>query len=106
MPFSSWLWRFVVPGSVISSRRPRRGRLPAAIARGRLLLERLEDRTLLTVTWINPAGGDWDTAANWQDDQGSHRLPVSTDDVLINTAGITVVHASAPANDEIRSLTS
>lgn len=31
-----------------------------------LLLEALEPRTLLsTVSWTNPAGGDWSTAANW-----------------------------------------
>jgi hypothetical protein len=28
----------------------------------------LDDRTLpSTVTWIHPAGGAWDTAANWSD---------------------------------------
>jgi hypothetical protein len=77
-----------------------------AIPRRSPFVERLEDRTLLTVTWITPAGGDWDTAANWQDDQGAHRLPVSTDDVVINATQNPVTHSSAAANDQIRSLMS
>jgi hypothetical protein len=65
------------------------------------LLE-LESRTLLSaVTWLNPAGGDWDTVANW--DAG--RLPAATDDASIPFAGITVTHATG-ASDSVHSLTS
>jgi len=54
--------------------------------------EQLEDRTMLSIAWVNPNGGDWDTSSNWFD--GSiNRLPISTDDVLINTSGITVTHS-------------
>jgi hypothetical protein len=64
--------------------------------RVRLGLEVLEDRTLLsTVTWINSAGGDWDTAANWKDDQGNNGVPGAADDVVIPPGSYTVTHASA-----------
>jgi hypothetical protein len=50
-------------------------------------LEALEGRILpAAVTWINPAGGDWDTAANWS----TGALPTAADDVQINTSGITI----------------
>jgi hypothetical protein len=52
----------------------------------------LEDRTLpSTTTWINPAGGDWDTGSNWSTGQS----PGVNDDVIINTTGITVTHSSS-----------
>src|SRR5262249_50764730 len=61
-------------------RRPRR-RVPR--------LEALEDRVVLaTVTWINPAGGDWDTPANWS----SGSLPGGNDDAVIALPGIVVTH--------------
>jgi hypothetical protein len=64
----------------------------------------LEERDLLsTVTWINPVGGDWDTAANWRDDVGVNRLPGSGDDVTIGLAGVTVTH-TAPVADAAHSL--
>ena len=69
-------------------------------------LELLEDRTLpSTVNWINPAGGDWDTAGNWQDSLGVNRLPGAADDVVISQSGITVSHA-AGVTDSVNSLTS
>jgi hypothetical protein len=72
-----------------------------------LRLEILEDRNLpSTVTWINPAGGDWDTAANWVDDQGVHRLPGPADDAVIDTPGITVTHNMFFTSDSVHSLTS
>ncbi len=62
----------------------------------------LEPRTMLsTVVWTNPAGGDWDTGANWS--TGS--VPGASDDVTINIpAGITVFHGQTDA-DTVNSLT-
>jgi len=69
-------------------------------------VEELEDRSVpATVAWINAAGGDWNTAANWQDDVGVNRLPGSSDDAVISYSGITVTHSSG-VTDTIRSLTS
>jgi hypothetical protein len=87
-----WLWR--------SPRSPR-------LARRRLLrlellrLELLEDRTVpSTVNWINPAGGDWSTASNWD----AAHVPGPDDDAVINLAGpITVTHSQG--TDSIHSLT-
>ena len=65
-------------------------------------LEALELRDLpSTVTWTNPAGGDWDKASNWS--TGS--LPTAADDVQINMSGITITHSSLH-NDSVHSLTS
>lgn len=53
-----------------------------------LQLELLEDRQLLsTVSWTNPAGGNWDQAANWKDDTGANRVPTNADDVVIDLSG-------------------
>ncbi len=54
---------------------------------------------MLSVTWTNPAGGDWDTPGNWSTDS----LPGPSDDVIINMAGIAITHAST-ATDTIASL--
>jgi hypothetical protein len=71
-----------------------------------LVLERLENRAVRsTVTWINPAGGDWDTASNWLDDQGVQRVPGPADDAVISHAGITITHDAGVA-DSVNSLTS
>src|SRR6516162_3599219 len=73
-----------------------------AMARVRPRLEVLEDRTLLSViTWTNPSGGDWDTPGNWD----LNRKPAASDDVVINTVGITVTHNSN-VDDMARSLIS
>jgi hypothetical protein len=65
-------------------------------------LEALEGRVLpAAVTWINPAGGDWDTAANWS----TGALPTAADDVHINTLGLTITH-SLGNTDRVRSLVS
>ena len=87
--------RFSFPGLIV----PRFGCGPC---RGvRPTVNRLEDRTLLTtVSWINPAGGDWDTPSNWSSDA----LPGPTDDVVIALSGITVTHSST-ASDSVNSLT-
>jgi hypothetical protein len=64
--------------------------------------ERLEDRVLLaTVSWINAAGGSWNTPANWS----GGALPGPNDDVVIDLAGaIVITHATG--TDTIHSLTS
>jgi hypothetical protein len=92
---------FAPNGRLNCRRRERR----AAVCRPRL--EILENRTLpSTVTWINPAGGDWDTAANWLDGaDGTNHVPRSQDDAVIDTSGITVTHAALNA-DSVHSLTS
>ncbi len=77
--------------------RPKKKR--SAIA-ARATVSRLEHRLLLAVTWINPSGGDWDTPANWSTDA----LPGPGDDVMINTAGITITH-TANVVDTVKSLT-
>jgi RHS repeat-associated protein len=65
-----------------------------------LLLEQLEDRTLLS-TWVNPAGGDWDTPGNWS----PAAVPGPSDDVTINAnPGAVITHSSNIA-DTIKSLT-
>src|SRR5262252_913490 len=67
-----------------------------------LYLERLEDRTLPSVVnWINPGGGDWNTASNWS----TGALPGASDDVVINHAGITVTHSASNA-DSVHGLVS
>src|SRR5262249_34524545 len=87
--------------SIRFRRGSRRQAYRPGIARLRLMLEPLEDRTLLSViNWVNTAGGDWGTASNWD----LNRIPIATDDVVINLAGITVSHTSG--SDTIRSLTS
>ena len=55
-------------------------------------LEGLEDRAVpATVTWVNPAGGDWDTPANWS----TGAVPSAADDVDINVPGVTITHNAA-----------
>lgn len=39
------------------------------------------------ISWINPAGGAWNVAANWQDGNGVNRVPTASDDVIIDLAG-------------------
>jgi len=64
-------------------------------------VSRLEDRTLLaTVSWTNPAGGDWDTPSNWS--TGNVLGP--SDDAVIAIPGITVTHSDSAA-DAVNSLT-
>jgi hypothetical protein len=57
---------------------------------------------LATVTWINPAGGDWDTPTNWS----TQSLPEPNDDVMVNNLnpGANVTH-SQNVTDTIHSLT-
>jgi hypothetical protein len=68
-------------------------------------LEALEDRFLpSTVTWINPAGGDWDTPSNWSTGQ----VPGAGDSVVIDLGsqnGFTVSHSASVA-DAVTSISS
>jgi hypothetical protein len=66
----------------------------------RLRLEALEDRVVpATVTWVNPAGGDWDVPMNWS----SGMVPLPGADAVIDIPGITVTHAN-PIDDTVNSL--
>lgn len=61
--------------------------------------EGLEGRILFaTVSWDGPASGDWNTEANWSNDQ----LPQSGDDVVINSSP-SITHSTG--THTIRSLT-
>jgi hypothetical protein len=92
----AWMSRYLRPRSACSCVRPRRS-LP-------LLLEALEERSVpATISWVNPAGGDWDSASNWSTDA----VPGAGDDVVINAlnAGSTVTHSTA-VSDAVNSLSS
>ncbi len=80
------------------SRRRRRGRLLH-----RPGLEVLENRVVLsTISWINPNGGDWDTASDWLTDT----VPTASDDVVIDIAVTNPITHSASDSDFVQSLTS
>ncbi len=67
-------------------RRLRRVRRRLAVRNrlARLVLKPLEDRLVpATITWTNPVGGDWNTAANWD----LNRLPTTGDDVVVPDLG-------------------
>src|SRR4051794_37993590 len=63
-------------------------------------VESLETRTLPAIFWNGPGGGDWSDPDNWS----GGAVPAATDDVVINPAGITVIHSTG--TDFIHSLTS
>ena len=67
----------------------------------RLFVEPLENRTVLsTISWINPSGGDWNTASNWS----TGFVPGKGDTADINisvTSPITITDA-----EEVSTLTS
>jgi RHS repeat-associated protein len=70
-----------------------------------LYLEVLENRIApATVSWIDAAGGDWDTATNWRDDQGINRLPGPNDDAVINVAGNVTITHSQDVSDTVNSV--
>jgi Concanavalin A-like lectin/glucanases superfamily/Bacterial Ig-like domain (group 3)/MBG domain (YGX type) len=84
-------WRQKTPG-----RPGRRRPVP------RLVLEVLEDRSLLsTVSWINPSGGDWSVGSNWS----SGSTPGVNDDVVINQPATAVITHALSLTDTIHSLT-
>jgi fibronectin-binding autotransporter adhesin len=105
MFFTSWL-RFLKSAFQRRARAPICRRAPRPRGTPRLWLERLEDRTLpSSVTWINAAGGDWDTPGNWFDNVAlTNHVPGAADDAVISLAGITVTH-SASNSDTVNSLT-
>jgi YD repeat-containing protein len=76
-------------------------RTPSRVRLRKPGVELLEKRTLLaTINWSSPSSGDWENPANWD----LLRLPTSSDDVVINMSGITVMHSTS--NDTINSLSS
>ncbi len=81
MDMPCWLRTLGISGSPrrASGKGRRQAISPVARNRHRLLLEQLEDRTMLSVTWINPAGGNWESAGNWSTDA----VPGPSDDVII-----------------------
>ena len=69
----------------------------------RPVLEGLEDRmTPATISWINPAGGAWDTATNW--DMG--RTPQPDDDVVIRSLNYDAVIDHEAGTDTVQSISS
>src|SRR5262245_57734509 len=95
MPLSSWLK--LVPNRFA---RHRKRSFPSARRCRRiasLRLEQLEYRAVpATVAWISATGGNWNTAANWEDlDTHQHRVPNAGDDAVIDLgAGDTVTQSS------------
>jgi len=66
-------------------------------------LETLERRVVLSsVSWINPNGGDWDTASNWSSDA----IPTSAADVTISIAVSNPITHDASNADVVNSVTS
>jgi len=55
------------------------------------------------VFWINPAGGNWNVAANWQDGVGANRVPVANDAVFITLDSPVTVNLNV--NATVKSLT-
>ena len=75
------------------------GLLPAYLPSGNPTDLTLTSSNNLVNNWINPAGGDWDTASNW-----TYGVPVAGQSVAINYSGITVTHTQATAEPMIASL--
>src|SRR5437588_5375412 len=71
-------------------------------AERQLGIEALEERSVpATVSWVNAAGGDWGTGANWS----TGTLPGAGDDAVINLpGGVTVTH-TGNVTDTVHSLT-
>src|SRR5437660_3267575 len=76
-----------------------RYRRPASM-RVLLALEQLEDRTLLSISWADAAGGDWNTAGNWS----GGALPGASDDVIIKVAGNVTITHSKSITDIVKSI--
>jgi Bacterial Ig-like domain (group 3) len=89
------------PSSLLFNNRGRRLRSASRKRPSRLRLESLEDRLApATVTWMNPAGGDWDVPGNWS----TGKVPTAMDDAVIDVAmPITITHSMA-LTDQVHSL--
>ncbi|MFI5459938.1 MAG: hypothetical protein ACHRXM_31345, partial [Isosphaerales bacterium] len=87
---------------------PRVRRQPRSRRKGRMTrlsrpwLESLESRLVLSVSWINPNGGNWDTASNWSSDS----VPGASDDVTISIAVTNPITHSSSQSDFVNSITS
>ena len=57
---------------------------------------------LSSISWINPNGGNWDTASNWSSDT----IPTASDAVTINIAVSNPITHSTSNSDFVNSLTS
>jgi hypothetical protein len=69
--------------------RRRRKKSPLDVRR-RLVLERLEDRTLpSTVSWTGAIDNNWDNAGNWS---GTGSAPMAGDDVQITSGTVNLSH--------------
>ena len=56
-----------------------------------------------SIFWMNPDGGDWNTAANWS----TGVIPVSTDNAYINTSSaVTITYNDTGVTDTVDQLTS
>ena len=75
------------------------GLVPAYLPSGDPTNLTLTGSNTLVNDWINPAGGDWDTASNW-----TYGVPVAGQSVAIPYSGITVTHTQAIAEPMIASL--
>ena len=88
----------IIAQPVRSGRRRHRRRLVHST-----LIEWPERRVVLSsVSWINPNGGDWDTASNWSSDT----VPTAADDVTISIAVSNPITHDAGTADAVNSVTS
>src|SRR4029077_15046691 len=86
--------------SKLSANTDLRGRVSSR--RARLHLEILEGRALpSTVTWVNPASGNWDVGSNWS----SGSVPGSADDAVINTNSAAKISIIPNGNISVHSVT-
>ena len=88
----------IIAQPVRSGRRRHRRRLVHST-----LIEWPDCRVVLSsVSWINPNGGDWDTASNWSSDT----VPTAADDVTISIAVSNPITHDAGTADAVNSVTS
>src|ERR1700722_836365 len=78
-----------------------RTRSPRAYHRRILWIEVLENRLApATITWINPAGGDWGKAAKWS----TNAPPGATDDVVIPALNSAAFVTHSTGTDTVNSI--
>lgn len=67
-------------------------------------IQALEDRRLLaTFTWVSSSSGNFNDAANWQNQQGQSGVPGAGDSAIIAVSGITVTSPTAITIDNLQS---